>query len=336
MHFFYGNEDDSMHIIILSGGSGKRLWPLSTDNFPKQFIKIFNNGTQSMLQRTLNMLIDNIEYSSVNIVTTEDYIDLLQDQLNGLDVNIILEPEKRGTFGAIILSYSYLKDRFNLEGNDLICVLPIDGLYDLSFINSIRDVGKSMCSVSSLVTLIGIKPTHPSEKYGYIIPLDKSPYCDVLRFVEKPKIEVATQLISQYALWNSGVFIFNSIFLKDIAWKHNIVLDYVKLKEKYSFVSKGSFDKNVLEKSENIKVKMFVGEWKDIGTWSDLINLLDYRLNRDNTYLENCNNIKTINTTKKDILLIGVKNLVIINTDAGLLISHKDSVDEVKLHIDRI
>ena len=203
-----------MNLILLSGGSGSRLWPLSNDVRSKQFLKIFRTADgkhESMVQRMYRMIKDVDSDASVIIATSQNQVSSIQSQL-GDDVGISIEPCRRDTFPAIALATAYLHDVKGVGSDESIVVCPVDPLVEKGYFETLKKLSDAAGSAN--LTLMGIEPTYPSAKYGYIIPdADGS----VKEFKEKPSEEVAAEYIKQGALWNGGVFAYKMSYLLDKA-----------------------------------------------------------------------------------------------------------------------
>ena len=171
-----------MNIILLSGGSGKRLWPLSNDIRSKQFIKIFKNQNgdyDSMLQRVYSAIKRVEPNSSVTIATSKQQISAIHNQL-GKDVNISIEPCRKDTFPAIALATAYLHDVLKISENEAVVVCPVDPYVEDDYFEALENLCERAQISDANLVLMGIEPTYPSEKYGYIIPDSKEKVSKVL------------------------------------------------------------------------------------------------------------------------------------------------------------
>lgn len=187
-----------MKLVLLSGGSGKRLWPLSNDARSKQFLKVLesqNGELQSMVQRVWEQL-GNVDLAdSAVIATSKSQVDMIQSQL-GQEVSIIIEPMRRDTFPAIALASVYLYSIEGIRLDEVIAVLPVDPYVEDRFFHRVKDLEKTVLASGADLALIGVEPTYPSAKYGYIVPASKSSDSDYLRvshFTEKPNEEKAAE-----------------------------------------------------------------------------------------------------------------------------------------------
>ena len=238
-----------MNIILLSGGSGKRLWPLSNDVRSKQFIKIFKKEDglyESMVQRVYRQIKTVDTDASVVVATSKSQVSSIHNQL-GDDVGICVEPCRRDTFPAIALACSYLKDVQKIDINEPVVVCPVDPYVEDDYFKALQDLSTEAVNSSSNLVLMGIEPTYPSEKYGYIIPSDKEKVSKVLSFKEKPTKEVAEEYIKKGALWNGGVFAFKLKYVLEKAHELIDFTDYDDLFSKYDSLTKISFDYAVVE-----------------------------------------------------------------------------------------
>ena len=233
-----------MNIILLSGGSGKRLWPLSNDVRSKQFIKIFKNEDgdyESMVQRVYNKIKKVDKDATITIATSKSQISAIHNQL-GTDVGISVEPCRRDTFPAIALATAYLVDVLGVPADESVVVCPVDPYVNDDYFEAIKKLSDQAAKGEANLVLMGIEPTYPSEKYGYIIPEDKNDTSKVLSFKEKPTVEVAKDYISKGALWNGGVFAYKLKYVLDKAHELINFEDYNDLFDKYGTLEKISFD----------------------------------------------------------------------------------------------
>ena len=199
-----------MNIVLLSGGSGKRLWPLSNDTRSKQFIKIFKNGEdgyESMVQRVYRQILSVDGQAEVTIATSKSQVSAIHNQL-GEHVGISVEPCRRDTFPAIALAAAYLHDVRGIGEEEAVVVCPVDPYVETDYFKALKQLGSRAAVSEANLVLMGIEPTYPSAKYGYIIPEDKAAVSRVSVFKEKPTEEAAGEYIARGALWNGGVFAF--------------------------------------------------------------------------------------------------------------------------------
>ena len=261
-----------MNIILLSGGSGKRLWPLSNDVRSKQFIQIFKKADgsyESMVQRMCRGIKEVDSDAEVTIATSKTQVSAIHNQI-GDEVGISVEPCRRDTFPAIALASVYLYDVRGVALNESVVVCPVDPYVEDDYFKCLNALGKQAEKGTANLVLMGIEPTYPSEKYGYIIPQTKDAVARVDTFKEKPTVAVVEEYIKQGALWNGGVFAYRLGYVIDIAHKLIDFDNYEDLFNKYDTLTKISFDYAVVEKEPKIEVLRFNGTWKDLGTWNTL------------------------------------------------------------------
>ena len=327
-----------MNIILLSGGSGKRLWPLSNDIRSKQFIKIFKNQNgdyDSMLQRVYSAIKRVEPNSSVTIATSKQQISAIHNQL-GKDVNISIEPCRKDTFPAIALATAYLHDVLKISENEAVVVCPVDPYVEDDYFEALENLCERAQISDANLVLMGIEPTYPSEKYGYIIPDSKEKVSKVLKFKEKPDTETAKQYLTQGALWNGGVFAYKLAYVLNKAHELINFKDYYDLFTKYESLDKISFDYAVVEKEPKIEVMRFAGQWKDLGTWNTLTEAMTDNIIGNAVTDEKCSNIHIFNETNIPILAMGLKDVVISASPDGILISDKVDSSFIKPFVDKI
>lgn len=323
-----------MNVILLSGGSGKRLWPLSNDVRSKQFLKIFRkvDGTkESMAQRMYRMIKEVNPDAKITIATSENQIPQIKAQL-GENVGISVEPMRRDTFPAIALAAAYLKAQ-GVGEQEPVVVCPVDPYVDEGYFECLQRLSdEAEKSDAANLTLMGIEPTYPSEKYGYIIPTSKDEKSTVKEFKEKPSEKVAAEYIKQGALWNGGVFAFKLSYLLSIAWSILGTNDYKSLYDGYGNLKKISFDYAVVEKEQSINVIRYKGQWKDLGTWNTLTEAMDEEATGYVTTSE-CSNTHVINELSIPLIAMDMKDCVIAATPDGILVSSKEASQGLKEYV---
>ncbi|WYU51531.1 sugar phosphate nucleotidyltransferase [Bacillus sp. FSL K6-0047] len=323
-----------MRFVLLSGGSGKRLWPLSNDNRSKQFLKLLRSDSykeQSMLQRVWNQLRE-VGYDDQTIVATSNsQVDMIINQL-GRNVPLIIEPERRDTFPAIALAAAYLYSIQKISLNEKIAVMPVDPYVETPFFQKISDLEPIMDETGAELGLIGVKPTFPSSKYGYIIPLknQNDEYVNVSHFQEKPTEEEAKELLSKNALWNAGVFAFKLGTLIDILLEKGLPIQYNELLNRYSELPKISFDYEVVEKLEHIVALPYKGYWKDLGTWNTLTDEMATNLLGKGMISPDSENTHIVNELDIPVAALGVKDMVIAASPDGILVTEKSASPRIK------
>lgn len=321
-----------MKLILLSGGSGKRLWPLSNDTRSKQFLKVLDSKKDhkvSMVQRVWGQLKEVGLAKDAAIATSKIQREMIHSQI-GLDVPIITEPERRDTFPAIALAASYLNSN-EVSEDEIVVVLPVDPYVEDDFFNRVKDLEKVIVETKADLALIGVTPTYPSSKYGYIVPSNAlGNHVEVSHFEEKPTEEKAETLIEKNALWNCGVFAFRLGYLLDILREKNLPLEYEVLNAEYGNLPKISFDYEVVEMAQNIVALPYDGYWKDLGTWNTLTDEMSTTQVGKGVISDDSLNTHLINELDIPITVLGVKDLVVAASPDGILVSDKASSPKIK------
>ena len=328
----------ALNIILLSGGSGKRLWPLSNDVRSKQFIKIFKNedGTyESMVQRMYGKIKKIDSDATVTIATSKSQISAIHNQI-GTEVGISVEPCRRDTFPAIALATAYLVDVMGVDPNEPVVVCPVDPYVEDDYFEALKKLSDQAAKGEANLVLMGIEPTYPSEKYGYIIPKTKDDTSDVETFKEKPTVEVAKDYISKGALWNGGVFAYKLSYVLKRAHELIDFTDYQDLFSKYETLEKISFDYAVVEKEDKIQVLRFAGEWKDLGTWNTLTEAMTENVVGKGNMNDNCEGVHILNELNVPIIAMGLHDVVISASPEGILVSDKEQSSYIKPYVDGI
>lgn len=327
-----------MNIILLSGGSGKRLWPLSNDIRSKQFIKVFKNEEgelESMVQRVYRQIMTVDADANVTIATGKKQVSTIKNQL-GARVNICVEPDRRDTFPAICLAAAYLHDEKGVSEEEAVVVCPVDPYVENSYFETLQDLAMLAAEGKANLSLMGIEPTYPSEKYGYIIPTEESRVSAVSTFKEKPDVETAKSYMEQGALWNGGVFAFRLGYLLDKAHELIDFADYYDLFQNYAELPKISFDYAVVEKEKQIQVLRYRGEWRDIGTWNTFTEAMHMVTLGKVSMNETCQDTHVINELNIPILCMGCKDMVVAASGDGILISDKEQSSYIKPYVEQV
>ena len=327
-----------MNIVLLSGGSGKRLWPLSNDIRSKQFIKIFQDGNgdyESMVQRVFRQIKTADPEAKITIATSRSQVSAIHNQL-GDHVGVSVEPYRRDTFPAIALATAYLTDVQGIDPEESVVVCPVDPYVEADYFEALKQLAAQAEKGESNLVLMGIEPTYPSEKYGYIIPESKDPVTAVSTFKEKPTKDVAEDYIRQGALWNGGVFAYKLKYVLDKAHELMDFTDYQDLYDKYETLTKISFDYAVVEKETSIQVMRFGGYWKDLGTWNTLTEAMEENVVGNGILNETCTGVHIINEMDVPVLAMGLHDVVISASPEGILVSDKEQSSYIKPFVDGI
>ena len=326
-----------MNIILLSGGSGKRLWPLSNEIRSKQFIKIFKTEDcyESMAQRVFRQIRKVDRDAKVTVATSKTQVSALHNQL-GEDVGISVEPCRRDTFPAIALASAYLHDMQGVSCEEAVVVCPVDPYVEDDYFAALNRLGELARSGEANLVLMGIQPTYPSERYGYIIPTDQGAVSRVDTFKEKPDEKAARDYISRGALWNGGVFAYKLGYLLNKAHELIDFTDYEDLYAKYDTLEKISFDYAVVEQESSIQVMRFAGEWKDLGTWNTLTEAMEDSVIGEAVMNDSCKNVHVINELDVPVLCMGLKDVVVSASSEGILVSDKEQSSYIKPYVDQI
>lgn len=327
-----------MNIILLSGGSGRRLWPLSNDIRSKQFIKLFkdeNGEYESMIQRVYRQITTVDPDAKVTIATSKSQASAIHNQL-GDKASICVEPCRRDTFPAILLAAAYLHDELGVGDDESVAVCPVDPYVDNSYYEGVEALEKLVQQNTANLTLMGIAPTYPSEKYGYIIPESSNEVSTVKEFKEKPDKATAEKYLAQNAVWNAGVFAFKLGYLLEKAHAKVDFEDYRDLYSKYETLTKISFDYAVVEKETSIQVMRYNGDWKDVGTWNMMAEVMADNIKGKAVMDDTCVNTQIVNELNIPILAMGCKDMVIAASGDGILISDKERSGYMKPYVEKI
>ncbi len=327
-----------MYIVLLSGGSGKRLWPLSNDLCSKQYIKLMNyedgspgSGEKcSMLQRVYGQLKEAGLSRNTIICASSAQVELIESQLCE-EAEVAVEPMRRNTFPAVMLSCAYLLSEKGASPDDVVAFLPVDPYTDGAFFQRIVRLGEYLEGREQTIGLLGGVPTYPSTKYGYIIPeREDGELIRVAGFREKPDEEEARGLVEAGALWNCGVFCFRLSMAAQWLEKYGVRTDYAGLAADYEKLPGQSFDYEILEHWDQIAALRYDGLWKDLGTWNTLTEEMPENSIGDVTWDDTCSNSHAINVLGIPMVVMGAENMVIAASHDGILVADKHQSSYIK------
>jgi len=328
-----------MNIVLLSGGSGKRLWPLSNNARSKQFLPLLEKSEgemESMVQRVVRQIAETGLDARLTLATNSTQRDIIINQL-GEDIDLVLEPERRDTFPAIALACSYLSMVKGCGDDEAIVVMPCDPFTENRYFETISRMVDAVTHDTADLVLMGIKPSYPSSKYGYVVP-DKVQDADgvykVMRFTEKPDVPTAECLLAEGAFWNGGVFAFRLGYVMDIVRDLITCSGYSEMVKRYSELPKISFDYQVAEKARSVAVVPFEGEWKDLGTWNTLTDELHHNIIGNALLGPNCDNTHVINELSVPVFVDGIGNAVVAASPDGILVCAKNQTEFIKKYVD--
>ena len=342
--------------VILSGGTGSRLWPLSRASFPKQYLSIKNKDSLSFLQETVKRVKKNENIDDPLIICNEEHRFIVAEQLRNIDVNyksILLEPFGRNTAPAVTLAAIKAMD----EGGDpILLVLPSDHIIkNIEQFNKVLDSAIQYCEAGKLVTF-GIIPNKAETGYGYIesenvLDDKKLNGENIIRFIEKPDKDRAKNFISDKRFsWNSGIFLFKSSIFIDEIKKNNpeiyelckkslatklLDLDFQRLEKRFfSLCPSISIDNAIMEKTNLGVVLPLNAGWNDMGSWESMWEVSDKdpkgNVSQGNVILENVSNCYLRSEDNRLIVGNGLNDLIVIDTLDAILIISKDNSQKVK------
>ena len=331
-----------MQIVLLSGGSGKRLWPLSNNARSKQFLPLLDKedgSMESMVQRVVRQVREAELTDNITLATNASQLDIIINQL-GESVSVVTEPERRDTFPAIALAASYLKLAKNCPDDEVVVIMPCDPFTEAGYFETIGKMAVCVESNVADLVLMGITPTYPSEKYGYVVPETASRNAEgsmkVRQFTEKPNVERAKQLLSIGALWNGGVFAFRLGYMMDIVRKYIKSDSFEDTRARYCEFPKISFDYEVAEKAQSVAVVPYTGQWKDLGTWNTLTDELKQHVIGNAVMGNDCENTHVINELQHPIFVDGLKDVVVAACPDGILVCSKEHSEEIKKSVENL
>ena len=333
-----------MQLVLLSGGSGKRLWPLSNNARSKQFLPLLEkeDGTmESMVQRVVRQAQEANLTTDITLATNASQLDIITNQLDDT-VSVVTEPERRDTFPAIALAASYLSLAKNCSDDEVVVIMPCDPYTEIGYFETISRMVECVKQNVADLVLMGITPTYPSEKYGYVVPKEatsneqRAISQPVARFTEKPTTAVAEELLKQNAFWNGGVFAFRLGYMMNIVRKYITSDSFEDTRARYSEFPKISFDYEVAEKAQSVAVVPFNGQWKDLGTWNTLTDELKKSVLGNAVMGSHCENTHIVNELQNPIYVDGLKDVVVAACPDGILVCSKEHAEDIKKAVENL
>ncbi|MRN55287.1 cupin domain-containing protein [Paenibacillus sp. LC-T2] len=324
-----------LQVVLLSGGSGKRLWPLSNEVRSKAFLKLLpkeGGGVESMIERVCRGLAEAGLLTSCCIVTHRSQVEITRKSVGG-DIPVLAEPLKRGTFTAVALAASYLHSVRKIRSEEIVVVIPVDSYVEASFFKRLQRFPEVLGESGADLALLGAAPQFPSTQFGYILPKGTSSgkeYLQVAQFSEKPDEARADYLISQGGLWNCGVFSCSLRFLLSCLEGRGLTTVYQELLERYTQLSERSFDREVLEKTERAVVIPYTGQWADIGSWDALTPFLHGEVTGLGTISADSVDTHLVNELSCPVHVIGAPGLIVAAGPDGILVAGKEQAKRIK------
>ena len=336
-----------MNIMLLCGGSGKRLWPLSNDVRSKQFIEVFprqDGSYESMLQRICRQIREEDPEARILCATSKTQVSAIRNQV-GDGILVCAEPERRDTFPAMALAAAYLSEIRGVSPEEPLIICPVDCYVGPAYYTAMKAMEQGILEERANIILMAVRPTEPSTQYGYIIcgheaggsgSTDDSAFCRVTGFCEKPPEKKAARLISEGAMWNCGVAAVKLGYLLESARRKIGFEDYQDLLSRYGNLKPVSFEKAVVEKESSIGAVCFAGPWKKLDTWESLVEEMA-EPNVGNVHLDdNCTDVHVINELDLPVLCLGLENVIVSASPEGILVTEKGSTGELKTMVDAL
>jgi mannose-1-phosphate guanylyltransferase len=322
-----------MKLILLSGGSGKRLWPMSNDSRSKQFLKVLKGEDEvavSMLQRVWKQLAQVGLQEHAHVCASKAQRDMILSQVG--DVAFIEEPARRDTFPAISYACTYLADVKGCSDDEVVVVLPVDHFVEDEYFVQVAGLEQVLDKSGADLALLGVHPTEPTSKFGYIRVAPEGAAGDwfqVNAFVEKPDRLFAEKLIAEGALWNCGVFCFRVGYVRNVLRNLHMPTSFQQMHDEFLALPKISFDYEVVEKAKSVVACSYAGGWKDLGTWGSLSEEMSTSFVGEGESADS-QNTHVINELGIPVVTLGIENAMVVATPDGILVADKQASAQLK------
>lgn len=329
-----------MNIVLMAGGMGRRLWPLSRASRPKPLMPVIrgeDGGCRSMVQLVWGQLERLGLTGRTIVVTSSGLLPTLREQI-GADAPVVAEPAARDTFAAAALACAYLADVRGSGAEETVVLLPADHLAEERFYRRLAELDDALRRSGANLALIGVRPALPAAKYGYLLPATRPGGEDFLRivsFVEKPDRQTAETLVARGALWNSGVYAFRLGYMLDLLRDRGLPLSHGALADAYAGLPMRSFDYEVAEKESDIVALPFDGAWEDLGTWEELAAHLADPVTGPGRVVGG-SRVHLINELSIPVIVAGVSDVMVVASPEGILVCGKEAAPDVKPIVDSI
>jgi mannose-1-phosphate guanylyltransferase len=324
-----------MRLVLLCGGSGTRLRPLSNDIRSKLFLDLLpapDGGRESMIRRLCRQLEEAGMLSSSLFVARADQTAMLRRRIGDSGL-VVPEPARRGTWLASALAASYLHSALAAPPDEIVCVMPADPFVDEAFFRTVARLPEALEETRAKLALVGTVPAHPSDQLGYIVP-DGPPAPDgcaaVRRFVEKPDAAEAERLIRAGALWNCGVYAFRLGYLLRAMAERGLPADYGRLRELYDGLAADSFDREIAEREPDAVVLRHDGLWRDLGSWAALTAELGAAVIGPGTISGDARGTRIVNELHIPIHVVGVRRAVVAAGPDGILVADLEETGRLR------
>ena len=294
---------------------------------------------ESMVQRVVRQVREAHLTDDITLATNASQLDIIINQL-GDSVSVVTEPERRDTFPAIALASGYLKLKKGCPDDEVVVIMPCDPFTEAGYFETIGRMVRCVEADVAELVLMGITPTYPSEKYGYVVPVTDHLMAEgsmaVSKFTEKPNVERAKELLEMGALWNGGVFAFRLGYMMEIAQRYVKADSFEEMRSRYSEFPKISFDYEVAEKADSVAVLPYSGQWKDLGTWNTLTDELHHHIIGNAVMGPRCTNTHVINELQYPIYVDGMEDTVIAASPDGIIVCRKKYTEDIKKAVDHL
>ena len=294
---------------------------------------------ESMVQRVVRQVREAHLTDDITLATNASQLDIIINQL-GDSVSVVTEPERRDTFPAIALASGYLKLKKGCPDDEVVVIMPCDPFTEAGYFETIGRMVRCVEADVAELVLMGITPTYPSEKYGYVVPVTDNLMAEgsmaVSKFTEKPNVERAKELLGMGALWNGGVFAFRLGYMMEIAQRYVKADSFEEMRSRYSEFPKISFDYEVAEKADSVAVLPYSGQWKDLGTWNTLTDELHHHIIGNAVMGPRCTNTHVINELQYPIYVDGMEDTVIAASPDGIIVCRKKYTEDIKKAVDHL
>ena len=327
-----------MITVLLSGDSGKRLWPLSNGARSKQFIKCLkkeDGSYESMLQRIHRQIQKEVPSSRMVIVTSKPQVSAVVNQL-GDDTSICVEPVHKGIFASVCLTASWLKQVQNVAEEEIVAFCPSDTFVSEGYYQMLSAMETAVCKEDFQAAMSAVTPTYPSAKYAYVMTAQQGKHQVLSEYISRTAEDAAAEWIQKGALWNAGIYVGTLGFFLKLCQKMFPFEDHDDLYQQFHGIPEYDLGSVLYQNHVKTCVISYQEDWKTLGTWNTLTEAMEDSVVGNALFDDHCDNVHVVNELDVPVLCMGLSDVVISASAEGILVSDKTHSSYISPYVEQI